>query len=26
MVGFLWLKLMGIFGVVSFLWTNAKNI
>ena len=26
MVGFLWLKLIGIFGVVWFLWTYAKNI
>jgi len=23
---FLWLKLIGIFGVVSFLWSYAKNI
>ena len=26
MVGFLWLKLIGIFGAVSFLQTYAKNI
>jgi len=26
MVQFLWLKLIGIFGVLSFLWTYAKNI
>jgi len=26
MVGFLWLKLIGIIGVVSFLWTYAKNV
>jgi len=26
MVGFLWLKLIGIFGVVSLLWSYAKNI
>jgi len=25
MVRFLWLKLIGIFGVLSFLWTYAKN-
>jgi len=26
MVEFLWLKLIGVFGVVSFLWTYANNI
>jgi len=26
MVGFLWLKLIGIFGIVSFLRTYAKTI
>jgi len=26
MVGFLWVKLIGIFGVISFLWTYANNI
>ena len=26
MVGFLWLKLIGILGVVSFLLTYTKNI